>query len=173
MLGGAAVAFAASSATASPSGAAAHVAGTSPSPSPTFAPKRCPDSARPCRPFRRPFRQFGFPPGLPFGLGFAGGALGAVHGQVVLAKPGGGYETVDIQRGKVTTISESSITVRSADGFTATYAVTASTVVDAQRDGLGSVKAGNQVSVLATVSGSTETATSITDITLLGPGHPS
>jgi hypothetical protein len=86
---------------------------------------------------------------------------------VVLAKPGGGYRTVDIQRGKVTAVSTNSITVRSGDGFTASYAVAASTVVDARRDGIGSVKVGNEVSVLAAVSGSKATATFITDMTLL------
>lgn len=164
MLGGAAVAFAATNATASPS---APAAGASSSPSPQQVPRKCPNSNGPCRMFGGPFHKFGHRPGLPFGLGFPGGLFGAVHGQVVLAKPGGGYQTVDIQRGKVTAVSANSITLRSADGFTASYAVAASTIVDAQRDGIGSVKVGNQVSVLAAVSGSKATATSITDMTLL------
>lgn len=164
MLGGAAVAFAATNATASPS---AKAAGASSSPSPKPVPGLCPKSDGPCRQFAGPFHRFGLRPGVPFGLGLPGGLFGAVHGQVVLAKPGGGYQTMDIQRGKVTAVSTSSITVRSADGFTASYAVTASTVVDAERDGIGSVKVGNQVAVLATVSGSKATATSVTDMTLL------
>jgi hypothetical protein len=163
-LGGAAVAFAATNATASPT---AQAAGASSSPSQKPVPKQCPNSNSPCRHFDGPFRKFGAFPGVPFGIGFPGGMFGAVHGQVVLAKPGGGYQTVDIQRGKVTAVSTSSITVRSGDGFTASYAVAASTIVDAQRDGIGSVKVGNQVSVFASVSGSKATATSITDLSLL------
>jgi hypothetical protein len=158
MLGGAAVAFAATNATASPSASAV---GASSSPSPKPAPQ-----------FGRPFHRFGVGPGGTFGFGFPGGVFGPVHGQVVVVKPGGSYQTVDFQRGKVTAVSTSSITVRSSDGFTASYSVAASTMVDAQRDGIGSVKVGNQVSVLAMVSGSKATATSITDITLFQQGQP-
>lgn len=102
-----------------------------------------------------------------FGGRFGAGSLGMVHGQFVVAKSGGGYQTVDVQNGQVTAVSATSITLKSSDGFTKTYVVTSSTTVDAQRDGIGSVKAGNKASVLATVSGSTVTATSIADMTLL------
>lgn len=169
MLGGAVVAFAATNATASPSTPAA---GSTPKASPSAVPNRCPNSAPKCPQFGGPFRRFAGPPGAMFGFGFAGLAGGMVHGQVVIAKPGGGYQTLDIQRGKVTAVSTNSISVRSADGFTATYAVTSSTDVDAQRDGIGSVKVGHQISVLGTVNGSKATATSITDLTLLQRNHP-
>jgi hypothetical protein len=105
-----------------------------------------------------------------FGARF-GGLFGALHGQFVVAKPGGGYETVDVQNGQVTAVGNTSITLNSPDGFTMSYVVASSTLVDAQRDGIGSVKVGNQASVLATVSGGTATATSITDMTLLQQGH--
>lgn len=170
MLGGAVVALATTGATASPT---APTAGASSSPPQRPVPRQCQKSDAQCKYFAGPFHRFGMAPGGGFGLGFIGGMFGAVHGQVVVAKPGGGFQTVDIQRGKVTAVSTSSITVRSADGFTASYAVAASSMVDAQRDGIGSVKVGNQVSVLATVSGSKATATSITDLTLLGQGHGS
>jgi hypothetical protein len=39
--------------------------------------------------------------------------------------------------------------------------------MNAQRNGLGSIRKGNQVMVVATVSGSTTTATSILDFSLL------
>src|SRR5215813_5500954 len=72
-------------------------------------------------------------------------ARGSVaHGAAVLPKPGGGYQTVAFQNGKVTAVSSTSITLRSADGYSRTYRVTSSTLVNAQRDGIGSVKAGNQ-----------------------------
>jgi len=112
------------------------------------------------------FRHFGPGPGL------GGFLFGALHGQFVIRKPGGGYETVDVQNGQVTAVSTTSITLKSADGFTKSYRVTSSTLVDAQRDGIGSVKVGNQASVQATVSGSTATAISIEDLTLLQQGRP-
>ena len=102
-----------------------------------------------------------------FGLG----GSGMLHGQFVIAKSGGGYQTVDVQDGQVTAVSTTSITLKSSDGFTKTYVVTSSTTVDAQRDGIGSVKVGNQASLFATVSGSTVTATNVADMTLLQQDH--
>ncbi len=113
------------------------------------------------------------PPGRIFGSGrrpFGGpglGFFGAVHGQIVVPKPGGGYQTVDIQQGTVTAVSSTSITLKSADGFTKTYTVTSSTLVNAQRSGIGSIKAGNKAVVFATQSGAVATASRITDLTLL------
>jgi hypothetical protein len=97
--------------------------------------------------------------------------FGAIHGQFVVPKQGGGYQTIDTQRGSVTAVSKNSITVKSSDNFTQTYFVTSSTYVDAQRDGIGSVKTGQQVTVAATVSGSTATAVRIMDFSLL-PAKP-
>jgi len=107
------------------------------------------------------------------GAGFGGlaGVFGAVHGQFVAAKAGGGYQTVDFQNGNVTAVSATSITLRSADGYSHTYAIANSTIVDAQRDGIGSVKVGHQASLSATLTGSTATAVSITDLTLLRQGR--
>lgn len=99
-----------------------------------------------------------------FGLG------GTLHGTLVLPKQGGGTVTAEIQNGKVTSVSQSSITLKSTDGFTKTYTVTASTIVDAQREGIGSVKVGDQVWVAATVSGGTVTAVRVLDISQLRSG---
>ena len=107
--------------------------------------------------------------GPRFGLG---GGFGVLHGQFVIGKPGGGDQTVDVQNGQVTAVSSTSITLKSPDGFTMKYVVASSTLVDAQRDGIGSVKVGNQASVLATVSGSTATAASIFDRTLVQKTWP-
>jgi len=193
LLGGAGVAYAASGSGGTQSAAGA--VGASPSPSSSANPPSPPSihcqisvkgstkSMKNCPPFGRfPFRHFGLPFGGPGGIGFpVGVGGGAVHGQFVVAKPGGGYQTVDVQNGKVTAVTSSSITVKSADGFSATYAVSSSTIVDAQRDGIGSVKSGNQVYVTATVagsgsgsgSGSKATATNIADLSLLkGKGGP-
>jgi hypothetical protein len=154
LLGGAGAALAAThSSTPSASSSAAI---TSPTPSPGQ-----PGATLPRNPA---FRRFG--PDIGFGL------FGALHGQFVIGKPGGGYETVDVQSGQVTAVSSTSITLKSSDGFTQSYVVTSSTVVDAQRDGIGSVKVGNQASVQATVSGGTATAVSLEDLTLLQQQRP-
>jgi hypothetical protein len=72
----------------------------------------------------------------------------------------------------VTAVSNTSITVKSQDGFTKSYTVSAGTLVDAQRDGIGSVKVGDAVTVQATVSGGTATATDIADRTEFQQAHP-
>ncbi|HEY7361501.1 MAG TPA: hypothetical protein VH642_11865 [Streptosporangiaceae bacterium] len=152
LLAGAGVAMAATSGSpASGAAAASPAGGTVATPSP---------SARPAFPHQ----------GRPGGFAF-GGPFGAVHGQFVVPRPGGGYQTVDTQRGPVTAVSATSITVKSADGFTKTYQVVGSTNVDAKRDGIGSVKTGHQVAVTATVSGGTATAVSVLDFNLLPAMH--
>jgi len=105
------------------------------------------------------------------GSGGMGGPIRILHGQAVLSKPGGGYQTVDYQRGTVTAVSAGSITLKSTDGFTRSYDITGSTIVGAHRDGISSVKAGNTASVIATVSGKMTTATRIIDWTLLQHSH--
>ncbi len=150
---GAGVAFAATSGGAPPASAKAVAATPSPSPSPSHP-------GLPGRMFGRGHHAFGGPLGAP-------GFFGVVHGQVVVPKPGGGYQTIDIQQGTVTAVSSTSITLKSADGFTKTYQVTSSTLVNAQRSGIGSVRAGNKAVVSATQSGAAATATRISDLTLL------
>lgn len=100
-----------------------------------------------------------------------GGFLGApVHGTLVVPSSGGGYQTEDVQRGKVTAATSSSITVVSADNYTKAYRVNGSTSVNAGTGGLGMVKVGDEVSLTATVRGSTATVTSILDLSRLGNG---
>jgi hypothetical protein len=62
-------------------------------------------------------------------------------------------------------VSSSSISVKSADGYSATYVVISSTEVNAQAAGIGTVKVGDTVELTATVSGRTATAASIIDVT--------
>jgi hypothetical protein len=155
-------------------GAGVAVAATS-SPSPAATPAASPPSpsARPPLRWLPDGRARHIHGALPFGPAFAGpgplggGLFGAVHGTVVVPKSGGGYQTIAFQNGKVTAVSGTSITLRSADGYSHTYQVTSSTMVNAQRDGIGSIKNGNQVMVDATVSGSTTTAVRIVDLSLL------
>ena len=161
VLAGAGVAVAATSSSGQP---AAPGASTSPSPSPS--------AARPHFPPKGQWRMRA-PGGGPFafgGPGALGGLFGAVHGSAVVPRPGGGYQTIAFQNGKVTAASSTSITLHSADGYSHSYRVTSSTLVNAQRDGIGSIKAGNQVIVTATVSGSAATATRIIDVSMIQQG---
>jgi hypothetical protein len=103
-------------------------------------------------------------PGAPGGLGRLGQAL---HGEYVVKKADGTYQTVDSQNGAVTAVSSTSITVKSDDGFSKSYTVDAATIVNAARDGIASVKVGDVVSLDATVAGSTATAVDVRDETTL------
>jgi hypothetical protein len=106
-------------------------------------------------------------PGLD-GPGMGGpGMGGALHGEFVVQKADGTFQTVDTQGGAVTAVSTSSITVKSADGFTKSYDVTAATIVNAARDGIASVKVGDTVQLDATVTGGKATAVDVIDETTL------
>ncbi len=106
-------------------------------------------------------RGHGMGPGMGFGMGMG------IHGSFVTKKQGGGYQTVDTQRGAVTAVSKDSITVKSEDGFSATYVVTADTMVNAKRDGIASVKVGDQVGVMGIESAGKTNAVQIIDLTQL------
>ncbi|MGZ4593674.1 MAG: hypothetical protein ACXV3C_07395 [Actinomycetes bacterium] len=128
------VALAADKGSPSPSAAGTTVNGTeSPGSTATRLPKDKQD---------RPGRRFGR------GGGF-GGPMGALHGEFVVPKQGGGYQTVLVQHGTVSVVSSTSITVKSADGYVASYSVAADTVVNATRDGISSIAKGAEVNVLA------------------------
>jgi len=160
ILTGAGVAVAATSSSGHP---AATTAATSPSPAPS-------PPVPPGGIWRHIHGRAPFVIGPLAGPSLAGGPFGAIHGTVVVPKSGGGYQTVAFQNGKVTAVSATSITLRSADGYSRSYGVTSSTMVNAQRDGIGSIKDGNTVSVQATLSGSTATAIRIVDVSLLQQG---
>jgi hypothetical protein len=113
-------------------------------------------------------RAGGHGPGMGFGMGFGIG-IGpgpALHGEYVVPKDGGGYQTVAGQTGEVTAVDGSSVTVRSEDGYTRKYEVPADALVNAARDGLGTIKQGHRVSVVATVSGETATAVRVVDFSV-------
>lgn len=76
-----------------------------------------------------------------------------VHGEAVLADGSGGYTTTLTQTGTISDLSDSSITVRSSDGFTQTYVLP-----DAAR---APFAVNDQVLVRATRTGATATVTSI------------
>jgi len=89
---------------------------------------------------------------FPGGSGLSG-IGGALHGEFVVAD-GTGTLVRRIQTGTVTAISRSRISVKSSDGFTATYAVQSGLDVT-------SISSGTTVQVVATVSSNSITATSI------------
>jgi len=96
----------------------------------------------------------GGPGGMTGGPGGAG--LGStLHGEYVASDGNGGYVTKIMQTGEVTALSATSLTAKSDDGFSKTYTITAD-----QATGLAS---GDTVTVVATESGDTATATSVTD----------
>ncbi|MBI1378962.1 MAG: hypothetical protein GC157_16005 [Frankiales bacterium] len=111
------------------------------------------------------------PGGFGRGFGPGMGMGGAIHGSFVVPKQGGGYQTIESQRGTVKSVSQTSLTVTSADGFEATYVVTADTAVNAQRDGIGSVKSGDEVMVTAVKDSGGSTAVSVVDLTGLKSSH--
>jgi hypothetical protein len=105
-------------------------------------------------------------PGMMGGPGFGiAGPMGALHGEFVAPKQGGGYQTLVVQRGKVSSVSSSSITVKSDDGFSATYDVPATTPVNAARDGIGSIKKGDDVTLVAEKKSGNDTALQVGDLT--------
>ncbi len=104
--------------------------------------------------------------GMGPGMGALGVAGAPVHGEFVVPKTGGGYQTIVVQRGTVTAVSATSITLKSADGFSQTYAVTADTLVNAARDGISTIKKDATATVQATRSGSSLTAVHVADKSL-------
>ena len=150
--GGAGIAFAATSVTSS-----SH-ASSSPSPSATTVPGPGPGGK--VGPSKGPFGR-----GLGKGFGRLGGI---VHGEVTVPNGSGGYKTVELQVGKVTSVNQTSITVTSADGYQHTYAVASTTIVDAQAGGISSVAGGDQVRLMASTSSGKDTAMDIQDVTKIG-----
>ena len=98
------------------------------------------------------------------------GMAGAIHGELVVPDGNGGFQTVVVQRGTASKVGSDSITVKSDDGYTQTYDVPADTGVGALREGLGSIKSGANVVVLAEKKGGSLTATHVMDLDSFGAG---
>jgi hypothetical protein len=83
-----------------------------------------------------------------------------LHGEFVVRGKGGKYVTADTQRGSVTAVSPTAITVRSADGFAATYAVNGDTRVrkNGAKATIAQVKVGDPALVVATKTSAGKTA---------------
>ncbi|WP_238013210.1 DUF5666 domain-containing protein [Dactylosporangium sp. AC04546] len=112
----------------------------------------------------------GFPGGGQPGRGGMerGGMMGALHGDFVVKDSAGKYVTHRLQSGTVTAVSDTSITVKSEDGFSTTFVVNGSTKVHNGSAKIGDVKTGQTVTVVGTVDGTTVTATTIADRSLRG-----
>ena len=91
-----------------------------------------------------------------------------IHGEHVTAAPGGGYQTIATQNGEVTDVNDSSIAVKSEDGFTRTYSVDDNTLVNAGNQGIADVKKGDQVHVKAIVKDGKAAAVQVNDGTQVG-----
>lgn len=107
-----------------------------------------------------------------FGGGGPGGAglANALHGDFVVNN-NGTYATDRLQTGTVSAVSATDITVKSVDGYMQTYTVNSGTSVDRGNDSISKVATGNTVTVIATVSGNTATATTIDDQSLDTTGN--
>jgi hypothetical protein len=103
--------------------------------------------------------------------GMRGGPMGeALHSEAVVKAADGTISTVRQVRGTVTAVSGTSITVKAEDGYTATFAVDADTVVrtgvpsrdrgtaEATDQSITDVAVGDVARVHGTVSGTTATA---------------
>jgi hypothetical protein len=107
------------------------------------------------------------------GKGILGGMMGGpllgapLHGSYVVEDPDGGYRTVLSQRGEVTSVSSSSMTVRSADGFSTTYRLTDDTSVLAGTDGTDDIEKGADVAVTALRDGGSPRAVHVVDLSQL------
>ncbi|WP_261567132.1 hypothetical protein [Frankia gtarii] len=87
-----------------------------------------------------------------------------LHGEATI-KTDRGYQVVDGQRGTITTITATSISLISEDGFAATYVINDDTRfrADGKAAKIADFHQGAEVVVGATVADGTRTATSVTD----------
>ncbi len=128
-----------------------------------------PGATSPATPSPGKVRPF---PVLPRGIAGSG-----IHGEFTVKNKDGSYTTLVTQRGTVQSVSDTSISVKSDDGFTQSFAITTSTtIVKLPASGTGTqgkrpspqtmkatdLKAGDTVAVSGTKSGTTVTATRIT-----------
>ena len=104
----------------------------------------------------------GFGGGRGGGPGGMGGLFSALHGDFTV-QDNGSYVTERLQTGEITAVSATSITAKSADGYTKTYTIDSSTEVDQGDEQVSALKTGTTVTIIAKLSGDTGTATSISD----------
>ncbi|HEX4015167.1 MAG TPA: hypothetical protein VHX15_00380 [Frankiaceae bacterium] len=86
-----------------------------------------------------------------------------LHGEFTVEGKGGTPTKVAEQRGTVNAVSSSAITLTSKDGYKHTYVVNSDTRVrvDAKKGAISGVRTGQDATVLAKVSATTETAETV------------
>jgi hypothetical protein len=102
------------------------------------------------------------------GMGMLGGIAGGgklLHGEATVEKAGGGTNVVRFQNGVISAISGSTMTVKSTDGFIATYTVngTSRILLNGTDGTLSKLSKDDQVRVLAMQSGSSNVAKMVLD----------
>jgi hypothetical protein len=83
-----------------------------------------------------------------------------LHGEHVVKSPDGTFVTYRNVHGTVTAVSDTAISVRAEDGFTATFTITADTAFGTKRqsESRTDVRVGSEVGVMGRVDGSTTVA---------------
>ncbi len=94
----------------------------------------------------------------------------ALHSETVVKKADGGFETRLAQQGAIEAVSGSSITVKSEDGFSQAYAITADTRITRLAATAADLKAGDRVRIAGVKDGSGATARQIVAGTPGGQG---
>jgi hypothetical protein len=105
------------------------------------------------------------------GMGGGGVMSSALHGEYVVSDGNGSYTTELLQNGEVTAISDTSITAKSEDGYTRTYTIDSDTVVGNGSTDLSSIETGDDVTIVATVSGDTATVDTLAEEGTTGQGQ--
>jgi hypothetical protein len=90
-------------------------------------------------------------PGHDVGASIGSDPAAALHGEYVVSDDKGGYTTMLAQTGTVTALAPASVTARSADGFTQTYALPKTVTTDVAVD--------DEVVIRATRAGAAATPT--------------
>jgi hypothetical protein len=91
----------------------------------------------------------------------------ALHGEFVVPDGNGAYTTVLTQTGVLTAVSDTSITAKSADGFTQIY-----TIAAGSRAANTQLAVNDTVTIRANVTNNAATATTVTEGDDPGPGGP-
>ncbi|MBP2330710.1 hypothetical protein JOF56_011095 [Kibdelosporangium banguiense] len=98
--------------------------------------------------------------GGPGGGGMRGGGMmDALHGEFTISDGNGGYKTAIMQTGEVTAVSDTSLTAKSADGYTKVYTIDKETLFG--NASASDIQTGDTVMVVATPSGDNATADSV------------
>lgn len=82
-----------------------------------------------------------------------------LHGETVVQTKNG-VQTIEVQRGQVTAVTDTSVTIKSTDGFTETWTFGPKFVVVQNRAKVATsaIKSGAQIGIAGTKSGDTSTA---------------